>query len=73
MPGGSFEELDSNYGDNGRSLAALLLLYPLPGLVTIVKAISLLQVDVEPMWHAVFRWLLCLVCEELEQNGRPLI
>ncbi|KAI0969731.1 hypothetical protein F4678DRAFT_438024 [Xylaria arbuscula] len=64
---GSFEELDASCDANGRSLAAPLLRYPLPGFVTIVKAISLLNVDVESRRRAVFRRLLYLVCEELDK------
>ncbi|KAK5633905.1 hypothetical protein RRF57_009619 [Xylaria bambusicola] len=64
---GSFEELDSSCDNNGRSLAAPLLRYPLPGFVTIVRAVSLLNVDVESRRRAVFRRLLHLVCEELDK------
>ncbi|KAI0815977.1 hypothetical protein GGR55DRAFT_699719 [Xylaria sp. FL0064] len=63
---GSFEELDSSCDDNERDRAAPLLKYPLPGFVTIVKAASLLNVDVESRRRAVFRRLLYTVCEELE-------
>ncbi|KAI0430424.1 hypothetical protein F5Y09DRAFT_307786 [Xylaria sp. FL1042] len=64
---GSFEELDSSCDDNERDRAVPLLQYPLPGFVTIVKAASLLNVDVESRRRAVFRRLLYNVCEELDK------